>query len=80
MRNIISKQESVHEENQVEEFNTEEVENISDEDNLNSHDMLSYYQQQYDASVGKDNTGIAANGVKGLFALTAYYNNFFLNT
>lgn len=80
MRNIISKQESVYEENQVEEFNTEEVENISDEDNLNSHDMLSYYQQQYDASVGKDNTGIAANGVKGLFALTAYYNNFFLNT
>ncbi len=65
--------------------NTSSDDNYTDdsdynEDNLNSHDMLSYYQQQYDASVGKDNTGIAANGVKGLFALTAYYNNFFLNT
>jgi hypothetical protein len=53
---------------------------ISDDNDLNSYDMLSYYQQQYNASIGKDDVGITANGMKGLMALTTYYNNFFLNT
>ncbi len=51
---------------------------IGDND-LSSYDMMSYYQQQFNASVGKDDVGIAANGLKGLFALTSYYNNYFKN-
>ncbi|MDD4624106.1 MAG: hypothetical protein PHX40_01910 [Bacilli bacterium] len=46
---------------------------------MNSYDLLSYYEQQFNASVGKDDVGIAANGLKGLFALTSYYNDFFKN-
>jgi hypothetical protein len=34
-------------------------------------------QQQYDAAVGKDDVGIAANGLKVYFALTSYYNNYY---
>ena len=49
----------------------------SNDTNLNSSDMLSYYQQQYNASVGKDDVGIFANGMKGLLALTSYYNNYY---
>jgi hypothetical protein len=49
------------------------------DNDLSSYDMMSYYQQQFNASVGKDDVGIAANGLKGLFALTSYYNNYFKN-
>lgn len=52
---------------------------VSNDTNLNSSDMLSYYQQQYNASVGKDDVGIFANGMKGLLALTSYYNNYYKN-
>ena len=41
--------------------------------------MFSYFKQQRDASVGKDDVGIAANGLKNLFALTTYYNNYYQN-
>jgi hypothetical protein len=37
------------------------------------------YKQQKDASVGNDDVGIAANGLKSFFALSAYYNNYFEN-
>ena len=46
---------------------------------LSSFDMFSYYKQQKDASVGKEDVGIGANGVKVLFNLTNYYNNLFKN-
>ena len=39
--------------------------------------MMSYYIQQYNASVGKDDVGIAANGVKTLYALSSYYNTYY---
>ena len=42
---------------------------------LSSLDQISIMQQQKDASVGKDDVGIAANGLKVYFALTSYYNN-----
>jgi uncharacterized membrane protein len=37
------------------------------------------FKQQRDASVGKDDVGISANGLKVLFALTDYYNNIYKN-
>ena len=46
---------------------------------LSSYDMFSYYKQQRDASVGKDDVGISANGVKSLFTLTTYYNDYYEN-
>ena len=46
---------------------------------IGSNDMFSYYEQQHNASVGRDNVGIAANGVKVTYAL-ADYNNDFYNT
>ena len=42
---------------------------------LSSLDGMSMMQQQKDASVGKDDVGIAANGLKVYFALTSYYND-----
>ena len=44
---------------------------------LSPYDMFSYYKQQHDASVGKDDVGIAANGLKGMFALSSYYNDYY---
>ena len=41
------------------------------------YDIISYYIQQYNASVGKADVGIAANGVKAFFGLTDYYNHFY---
>ena len=41
--------------------------------------MFSMYKQQKDAAVGKDDVGIAANGLKSMFALTSYYNDYFEN-
>ena len=41
------------------------------------YDMISYYILQQNASVGKDDVGIAANGVKSFFALSDYFNNFY---
>ena len=46
---------------------------------LSSYDMFSMYKQQRDAAVGKDDVGIAANGLKSMFALTSYFNNYFDN-
>lgn len=54
-------------------------ENVTEEYNLSSYDMLSYYIQQYNASVGKDDVGIAANGVKTFYALSSYYNTYYKN-
>jgi len=39
--------------------------------------MFSYYKQQFDASVGKDDVGIFANGLKVFFALNTYYSNIY---
>ena len=44
---------------------------------LSSWDMFSYYKQQFDASVGKDDVGIFANGLKVFFALNTYYSNIY---
>lgn len=46
---------------------------------LSSYDMFSYYKQQRDAAVGKDDVGIAANGLKAMFALSSYFNNYYDN-
>lgn len=46
---------------------------------LSSYDMFSMYKQQRDAAVGKDDVGIAANGLKATFALTSYYNDYYEN-
>lgn len=46
---------------------------------LSTYDMFSMYKQQRDAAVGKDDVGIAANGLKAFFALSTYYNNYFTN-
>ena len=40
-----------------------------------SLDFISKFKQQEDASVGKADVGISANGGKVLFALSNYYNN-----
>ena len=50
-----------------------------DSDILSPYDMFSMYKQQYDASVGKDDVGIAANGLKVFFALSSYYNDYYKN-
>lgn len=47
------------------------------DNSLNSYDILSFFEQQYNASIGKDDVGIMANGMKVFFALTSYYNDFF---
>ena len=44
---------------------------------LSSWDMFSMFKQQRDAAVGKDDVGIAANGLKVFFALSNYYNNIY---
>ncbi|MGV8961973.1 MAG: hypothetical protein ACOH2V_01150 [Candidatus Saccharimonadaceae bacterium] len=44
---------------------------------LSAHDMLSMFKQQVDASVGKIDVGIGANGLKVMFALNNYYNNYY---
>ena len=44
---------------------------------MSPYDILSYYIMQHNAIVGKEDVGIAANGVKVFSALTDYYNNFF---
>lgn len=44
---------------------------------MSPYDIISYYMMQYNAAVGKDDVGIAANGIKAFFGLTDYYNNFF---
>jgi len=46
---------------------------------LSMYDMFSMYKQQRDAAVGKDDVGIAANGLKAFFALSTYYNSYFNN-
>ena len=47
---------------------------------LSPYDMFSYYKQQKDASVGKRDVGIAANGLKVMFALSSYYNDYYANS
>lgn len=47
--------------------------------NLSPMNPISAYKQQYEAAVGKDDVGIAANGLKAYFALSSYYNNFYMN-
>lgn len=44
---------------------------------LSAHDMLSMFKQQVDASVGKIDVGIGANGLKVMFALNSYYNDYY---
>lgn len=46
---------------------------------LSPYDIFSFYKQQHDAAVGKDDVGIAANGLKVTFALSSYYNDFYKN-
>lgn len=46
---------------------------------LSPYDMFSYYKQHKDAMVGKDDVGIAANGLKSMFALDSYYNDYYDN-
>lgn len=47
---------------------------------LSAYSPLSFFKQQYDAAVGKDDVGISANGLKVLFAEMSYYNNYFRNS
>lgn len=47
---------------------------------LSPYDGMSYYIMQQNASVGKEDVGIAANGVKSFFALTDYFNDFYNNS
>ena len=47
---------------------------------MSPYDMFSYYIQQRDAAVGKEDVGIAANGLKVFFALSSYYNNYYANS
>jgi len=44
---------------------------------ISSFDMLSMFKQQEDASIGKADVGIGANGLKVFFALSSYYNNWY---
>ncbi len=44
---------------------------------LSAHDVLSFFKQQQDASVGKTDVGIGANGLKVMFALANYYNDYY---
>ena len=46
---------------------------------LSPYDMFSYFKQQRDAAVGKDDVGISANGLKSFFALSTYYNDYYKN-
>lgn len=46
-----------------------------EEEVLNPFDVVSFFQQQKNASVGKANVGIGANGLKVFFALSNYYNS-----
>ena len=39
--------------------------------------MISYFKQQKDAAVGKDDVGIGANGLKVLFTVSNYYNEWY---
>lgn len=47
--------------------------------NLSLYNPFSIYKQQWDASVGKSDVGIFANGIKVLSALSSYYNNYYTN-
>lgn len=49
---------------------------IEDSD-LSMWDMLSPYKQQLDASIGKADVGIGANGLKVYYALSNYYNSYY---
>ena len=53
------------------------TEHIGSNYNISGYNMLGMFKQQYDASVGKDDVGIAANGLKVFFALSSYYNNYY---
>lgn len=53
------------------------TEHIGGNYNISGYSMLGMFKQQYDASVGKDDVGIAANGLKVFFALSSYYNNYY---
>lgn len=44
---------------------------------LSPHDMLSMFKQQVDSIIGKTDVGIGANGLKVMFALNNYYNNYY---
>lgn len=44
---------------------------------LSMWDMLSPYKQQLDASIGKADVGIGANGLKVYYALSNYYNSYY---
>ena len=45
--------------------------------NVSPYNMLGKFKQQYEASVGKDDVGISANGLKVFFALSNYYNKYY---
>lgn len=47
------------------------------EPRFSSWDMITSYKQQEDASIGKGDVGIGANGLKVFFALSNYYNNYY---
>ena len=66
-------------ESKIEMVTEEKSTKLNNKKLLSSYDMISYYIQQYNASVGKDDVGIAANGVKTLYALSSYYNTYYKN-
>ena len=66
-------------ESKIEMVTEEKSTKLNNKKLLSSYDMMSYYMQQYNASVGKDDVGIAANGVKTLYALSSYYNTYYKN-
>ena len=39
--------------------------------------MITMYKQQQDASIGKADVGIGANGLKVFFSLSNYYNDYY---
>lgn len=46
---------------------------------LSPYNPLSMFKQQFEASVGKGDVGISANGLKVFFALSNYYNTYYKN-
>lgn len=50
------------------------------EEIISPYTMFGYYKQQRDAAVGKSDVGIAANGLKVMFALSSYYNDYYANS
>ena len=55
------------------------VETIPNTFKISPYNMLGMFKQQYEASVGKDDVGISANGLKVFFALSSYFNNYYNN-